>query len=427
MSAANKINMKHIIILGDGMADLPVERLGGKTLLQYAHKPMMDQLAKEGRCGRLITVPEGFPPGSEVANTAILGYDLNQVYEGRGPLEAASIGYEMADDDFAIRCNIITLADGKIITHNGGNLETDDARVLIDYLNETLAKPINERAGCERVKFITGIQYRHLLVIKGGSKHIVCAPPHDHPNEEWRGLLVKTEENAPVEEGRMTAQQTADLINEMILKSQELLAAHSFNIERAKRGERQANSIWPWSGGYRPSMQTLMEQYPQVKSGAVISAVDLIQGIGKYAGLRIIKVSGATGLADTNYEGKAEAAIEALSYDDFVFVHVEASDEAGHDGDLELKLKTIEYLDQRLITPIYNEVCKWKEPVCIAVLPDHLTPVEMRIHVGQPVPFLIWHRGIKPDEVLQYDEVSCVSGSYGLLKLNEFMQALMSI
>ena len=175
--------MKHIIILGDGMADLPVERLGGKTLLQYAHKPMMDQLAREGRCGRLITVPEGFPPGSEVANTAILGYDLNKVYEGRGPLEAASIGYEMADDDFAIRCNIITLADGKIITHNGGNLETEDADVLIKYLNENLAKPINEREGCERVKFITGIQYRHLLVIKGGSKHIVCAPPHDHPNE----------------------------------------------------------------------------------------------------------------------------------------------------------------------------------------------------------------------------------------------------
>ena len=203
--------MKHIIILGDGMADLPVERLGGKTLLQYAHKPMMDLLAREGRCGRLITVPEGFPPGSEVANTAILGYDLNKVYEGRGPLEAASIGYEMADDDFAIRCNIITLEDGKIITHNGGNLETNDARVLIDYLNEHLARPINEREGCERVKFITGIQYRHLLVIKGGNKHIVCAPPHDHPNEEWRPLLVKAE--IP------KAQDTADLINEMILKS----------------------------------------------------------------------------------------------------------------------------------------------------------------------------------------------------------------
>ena len=418
--------MKHIIILGDGMADLPVERLGGKTLLQYAHKPMMDQLARDGRCGRLVTVPEGFPPGSEVANTAILGYDLNKVYEGRGPLEAASIGYEMADDDMAIRCNIITLADGKIITHNGGNLETADADVLIKYLNENLAKPINEKAGYELVKFITGIQYRHLLVIKGGSKHIVCAPPHDHPNEEWRPLLVKAEDNAPIENGRMTAQQTADLINEMILKSQELLAAHPFNQERAKRGERQANSIWPWSGGYRPSMETLMQQYPQVKSGTVISAVDLIRGIGHYAGLKIVEVEGATGLADTNYEGKAQAAIEALENDDFVFVHVEASDEAGHDGDLELKLKTIEYLDRRLIAPIYNKVQTWDEPVCIAVLPDHLTPVEQRIHVGQPVPFLIWYRGIDADNVQQYDEVSCLSGSYGLLKLNEFMQALMN-
>jgi 2,3-bisphosphoglycerate-independent phosphoglycerate mutase len=419
--------MKHIIILGDGMADLPVERLGGKTLLQYAHKPMMDQLAREGRCGRLITVPEGFPPGSEVANTAILGYDLNKVYEGRGPLEAASIGYEMADDDFAIRCNIITLEDGKIITHNGGNLETQDADVLIRYLNETLAKPINEREGCERVKFITGIQYRHLLVIKGGNKHIVCAPPHDHPNEAWRGLLVKAEENAPVEAGRLTPQQTADLINELILKSQELLAKHPYNVAKAAKGERQANSIWPWSGGYRPSMETLMQQYPQVKSGTVISAVDLIRGIGHYAGLKIVEVPGATGLADTNYEGKAQAAIEALEKDDFVFVHVEASDEAGHDGDLELKLKTIEYLDQRLIAPIYNKVATWTDPVCIAVLPDHLTPVEQRIHVGQPVPFLIWYSGIVPDDVQQYDEVSCVSGSYGLLKLNEFMQTLMSI
>ena len=422
--------MKHIIILGDGMADLPVERLGGKTLLQYAHKPMMDLLAREGRCGRLVTVPEGFPPGSEVANTAILGYDLNKVYEGRGPLEAASIGYEMADDDFAIRCNIITLDDGKIITHNGGNLETDDARILIDYLNETLANPINEREGCERVKFITGIQYRHLLVIKGGNKHIVCAPPHDHPNEAWRNLLVKPDTSHSTlhtpHSTLLTPQQTADLLNEMILKSQELLAAHPFNLERKKRGERQANSIWPWSGGYRPSMETLMQQYPQVKSGSVISAVDLIRGIGHYAGLKIVEVEGATGLANTNYEGKAQAAIEALEHDDFVFVHVEASDEAGHDGDLELKLKTIEYLDQRLIAPIYNKVKSWDEPVCIAVLPDHLTPVEMRIHVGQPVPFIIWYRGIEPDEVQQYDEVSCVSGAYGLLKLNEFMQTFMN-
>ena len=401
--------MKRIIILGDGMADHPIERLGGKTPLQYADKPVMDRLAREGRCGRLITVPEGFPPGSEVANTAILGYDLDKVYEGRGPLEAASIGYEMADDDLALRCNIITIEDGKIITHNGGNLETADADMLIKYLNEHL--------GNDRIKFITGIQYRHLLVIKGGNKHIVCNPPHDHPNEPWRPLLVTAE----VPE----AQETADLLNDLILKSQDLLVKHPYNIEKARRGERQANSIWPWSGGYRPSMQTLMAQYPQIKSGAVISAVDLIQGIGKYAGLRIIKVPGATGLANTNYEGKAQAAIEALQHDDFVFVHVEATDEAGHDGDLDLKLRAINYLDQRLIRPVIEAIEQMSEPVCVAVLPDHPTPVEMRIHVNEPVPFIIWHKGITPDDVQQYDEVSCVNGAYGLLRLQEFMNVLM--
>ncbi len=411
--------MKHIIILGDGMADHQVASLGNKTLLQYARPEYMNRLAREGRTGRLVTVPEGFPPGSEVANTAILGYDLNKVYEGRGPLEAASIGYEMADDDMAIRCNIITLEDGKIITHNGGNLETQDADVLIKYLNETLAKSVNEREGCERVKFITGIQYRHLLVIKGGNKHIVCAPPHDHPNEPWRPLLVKAE----IPE----AQETADLINELILKSQELLAKHPYNIAKAAKGERQANSIWPWSGGYRPSMETLMQQYPQIKSGAVISAVDLIQGIGKYAGLRIIKVPGATGLANTNYEGKAQAAIDALKKDDFVFVHVEATDEAGHDGDIDLKLKAIDYLDKRLIKPILEAIEQMDDPVCVAILPDHPTPVELRIHVKEPVPFIIWHKGITPDKVQYYDEVSCVSGGYGLLQLNEFMNELMKI
>ena len=410
--------MKHIIILGDGMADHAVEKLGGKTLLQYAHKPTMDLLARQGRTGRLITVPEGFPPGSEVANTAILGYDLNKVYEGRGPLEAASIGYEMADDDLALRCNIITLEDGRIVTHNGGNLQTNDAALLIDYLNQHL--------GSDRVRFIAGIQYRHLLIIKGGNKHICCAPPHDHPGEPWRPLLVKPEEGL-VGSDSVAAQQTADLLNDLILRSQQLLTQHPYNQAKAARGERQANSIWPWSGGYRPSMQTLQEQYPQVQSGSVISAVDLIRGIGHYAGLDIVEVEGATGLADTNYEGKAQAAIEALRHQDFVFVHVEASDEAGHDGDLDLKLRTIEYLDQRLIAPIYKEVCTWPEPVAIAVLPDHLTPVEMRIHVGEPVPFLSWHKGITPDDVQTYDEVSCVSGSYGLLKLQQFMQTFMNI
>jgi 2,3-bisphosphoglycerate-independent phosphoglycerate mutase len=389
------------------MADHPVERLGGKTLLQYAHTPVMDLLAKEGRCGRLLTVPKGFSPGSEVANTCILGYDLHKVYEGRGPLEAASIGYDMQPDDLALRCNIITLEDGKIKNHHGGHLTTEQGDVLIKYLNQHL--------GNERIKFITGIQYRHLLVIKGGNKEVDCAPPHDHPNEAWEPLLPKGDND------------TAILLTNLILKSQELLANHPFNIERQKQGKDMANSIWPWSGGYRPQMQTLMELYPQIQRGDVISAVDLIRGIGKYAGLRNIIVEGATGMANTNYEGKAQAAIEALQHDDFVFLHVEASDEAGHDGDLDLKLQTIEDLDRRIVAPIYEAVRNWDEPVCIAVLPDHPTPVEIRTHLAEPVPFLIWHRGIEPDEVQTFDEVSCVNGHYGLLRYQEFMNELMKI
>lgn len=414
--------MKHIIILGDGMADHPVERLGGKTLLQYADTPYMDMLAKNGRTGRLITIPEGFQPGSEVANTAILGYDLNAVYEGRGPLEAASIGYDMRTDDMAMRCNIITLADGRIKNHHGGHLTTEQSDILIKYLDRQL--------GNEDIKFITGIQYRHLLIIRGGNKHIVCAPPHDHPEEEWRRLMVRPEhgwENRR-DGDRMTAQQTADIINTLILKSQQLLEQHPFNKERAAQQKDAANSIWPWSGGYRPKMDTLQQMYPQIKEGDVISAVDLIRGIGRYAGLNRVTVEGMTGLADTNYENKAQAAIDMLRQHDFVYLHVEASDEAGHDGDLELKLKTIENLDRRIVKPVYEEVSTWTDtPVCIAILPDHPTPVELRIHVAEPVPFIIWHPGITPDGVETYDEVSCVSGSYGLLRLEEFMNKFMEL
>ena len=412
--------MKHIIILGDGMADKAIEKLGGKTPLQFAKTPYMDMLAKMGRTGRLITVPEGYNPGSEVANTAILGYDLDKVYEGRGPLEAASIGYEMDSLDLALRCNIICVReDGTIKTHNGGNLSTEDAGPLIDLLNEKL--------GSDRVKWVKGIQYRHLLIINGGSKHIVCAPPHDHPNEAWRPLLVKPEEGweNKREEGRMTAQETADLLNDLIIKSQDILLNAPLNIKRKAEGKDLANIIWPWSGGYRPAMQTLSEIYPSVKSGAGVSAVDLIRGIGHYAGLDIIEVEGATGLWDTNYEGKTKAALDELKKKDFVFLHVEASDEAGHDGEVDLKVKTIENLDSRMIGPIYEEVKTWDEPVCIAILPDHFTPVELRVHVGEPVPFIIYYPGIEPDDTQVYDEVSCVTGSYGILKLQEFMQTIM--
>lgn len=413
--------MKHLIILGDGMADHAVKALGGKTLLQYANTPYMDLLARNGCTGRLMTIPEGFLPGSEVANTAILGYDLNQVYEGRGPLEAASIGYEMQPEDMAMRCNIICLENGVIKSHHGGHLTTAEGDMLIKYLDDKL--------GNEQIKFITGIQYRHLLVIKGGNKHLVCAPPHDHPNEKWQTLLTKSEDGYENdhEGGRMSGKETADLINDLILKSQDLLIDHPFNKTRAEKGKDQANSIWPWSGGYRPSMKTLMQLFPQIKTGSVISAVDLIRGIGYYAGLHNIIVEGATGLANTNYKGKAQAAIKALRKEDFVFLHIEASDEAGHDGDLDLKLKTIENLDNYIVKPIYEEVKTWSEPVCIAVLPDHPTPVEIRTHVKEPVPFLIWYPGIHPDNVKEYDEISCVRGNYGLLRLNQFMEEFMKI
>lgn len=408
--------MKHIIILGDGMADHAIDRLGGKTPLQYADTPYMNFLAKQGKTGMLNTIPDGFLPGSEVANTAILGYDLNKVYEGRGPLEAASIGYEMQPNDMAIRCNIIELANGRIKNHHGGHLTTEEGNLLIKFLDKEL--------GNDQVKFITGIQYRHLLVIKNGNKHITCAPPHDHPNEEWKPLLVKPEEGyTEYNSDRMTPQATADLLNDLIIKSQSLLANHPFNRQRTEK----ANSIWPWSGGYRPSMSTLMQHYPEIKSGSVISAVDLIRGIGHYAGLDIIKVPGATGLANTNYEGKASAAIEALKKQDFVFLHIEASDEAGHDGDLDLKLQTIRYLDARIVKPVYEAVSEWEEAVCIALLPDHPTPVEIRTHVKEPVPFAIWHRGIQPDKVTTYDEKSCTRGEYGLLSLQQFMETFMKI
>lgn len=401
--------MKHIIILGDGMADWKVPSLGNKTLLQYAETPNMNRIARLGRSGLLCTVPEGFHPGSEVANSAILGYDQNKVYEGRGPLEAASIGVELNDDDLAMRCNLICIEEGKIKNHSCGRLETEEADVLIRFLQEQL--------GNEKVHFYTGVQYRHLLVIKGGNKHLRCTPPHDVPGTPYKECMIKAQVDA--------AQETADLLNHLIEESQRLLSVHPLNLKRKSEGRDPANSIWPWGGGYRPAMTPLTVTYPQMKSGAVITAVDLIRGIGHYAGLRVINVEGATGLYDTNFEGKAQAAIEALRTDDFVYLHVEASDEAGHDGDVQLKLRTIEDLDKRLIGPILNEIEKWDEPVAVAVLPDHPTPCEYRTHTADAVPFAIYYPGIEPDSVQTFDEDAAKEGCYGILQGDEFIKEFM--
>jgi 2,3-bisphosphoglycerate-independent phosphoglycerate mutase len=403
--------MKHIILLGDGMADWPCEELGGKTLLQYANTPHLDWLARNGKSGLLQTVQKGFHPGSEVANSSILGYDQNLVYEGRGPLEAASIGVELADDDLALRCNLVCLEGDLLKNHSCGRLETEEGDILIRFLQVKL--------GSDRIHFYTGVQYRHLLVIKGGNKHLRCTPPHDIPLKPWREHMLQAECHE--------AEETAQLLTDLILRSQELLAYHPLNIERQERGLDPANCIWPWGGGYRPKMKPLTETYPQIKSGAVITAVDLIRGIGRYAGLDIIHVPGATGLWDTDYRGKANAAIDALRTKDFVYLHVEACDEAGHDGDMQLKLNCIENFDHKLVAPILDEVGKWNEPVAIALLPDHPTPILHRTHTAEPVPFCIYYPGIEPDGVLTFDEVAAKEGAYGLLEGDGFIREFMNI
>ena len=399
--------MKYIIILGDGMADEPIEQLGNKTPLQVAHTPYMDFCAK-GRNGLLDTIPEGFPPGSEIANLSVLGYDISEVYEGRGVLEAASMGVDILPGEMAMRCNLVCI-EGTIEKPFGRGTFQTEAKELIDFLNEKL--------GDETISFYPGVSYRHLLKMKGGNKNIICTPPHDIPEKPFHSSLIK-----PMDEH---SKATADRLNDLILASQELLADHPINRKRKAEGKDPANSIWPWSPGYRPAMKPLKDRFA-IKNGAVISAVDLIRGIGVYAGLEVVVVAGATGLYNTNYEGKAQAAIKALNEKNFIYLHVEASDEAGHEGNVPLKIKTIENLDSRIVKPIYEAIEKMNEPVTIAVLPDHPTPCAIRTHTRGAVPFLIYHRYIKPDDVVTYDEFAAQKGSYGLLHGDEFIKTLFS-
>ncbi len=402
--------MKHIIILGDGMADEPLPKYGGKTPLQLAHKPNIDRLAKMGRTGRLITVPDTMAPGSEIANLAVLGYDVERIYEGRGVLEAASMGVTLAPADMALRCNIMTIENEKIKNHSAGHISSEEAAELIEFLNDKL--------GSDDIKFYSGVSYRHLLVMKNGRKEIECTPPHDKPGEPFRDYLIK-----PLING---SSQTANRLNELIFKSQEILKEHPVNLRRMKVGKDPGNSIWPWSPGYKPAMPTLKEMYG-IQRAAVISAVDLIQGIGVYAGMEVINVKGATGLYNTNYEGKAEATVNALKNNDFVYLHIEASDEAGHEGDVELKTRTIEYLDNRVVKYIFEETRKMDEEVAIAILPDHPTPCAIKTHTREAVPFIIYKPGEEPDGVEVYDEFSTKKGYYGILNNGEFIRTFLGL
>lgn len=399
--------MKYIIILGDGMADEPIESLDGMTPLQKAETPNMDKLATLGINGTVRTVPSGYAPGSEIANLSVLGYDIPTVFEGRGSLEAASIGIEIEDGEIAMRCNLITVDSGIIKNHSAGHISSEEAKVLIEYLQEEL--------GSESINFFSGVSYRHILKIRNASKQLQCTPPHDVLDEKATDWMVK-----PLAD---EAKELAETLNALILKSQEILPNHPINKRRVADGKAPANSIWPWSAGYSPSMETLQERY-NLKSGSVISAVDLIKGIGRYAGLDVIEVEGATGLYDTNYEGKCSAAIEALKEQDFVFLHIEASDEAGHEGDVDLKIRTIEDLDQKIVKPILEEVTTWSEQVTIALLPDHPTPCATRTHTDKPIPFTIYTPLIKADSISKFDEFAALDGSIGEIDGKEFMNLL---
>lgn len=399
--------MKTIIILADGAADEPIAELGNKTPLQVAKKPYIDLLAAKGKSGELDTIPKGFHPGSEIANLSVLGYDVPKVFEGRGSLEAASMGIAIADDEMAMRCNIICIKDGKIKNHSAGHISSEEARELMLFLDEKLNDGI--------VSFYPGVSYRHLLKMKNGNKNLDCTPPHDVIGTPFRDVMI---EGLDAE-----AKKTADYLNNLILKSQELLKDHPVNLKRIAEGKDPANSIWPWSPGFRPQMETL-EQLYGIKSGSVISAVDLIMGIGVYAGLKPIRVEGATGLFDTNYEGKARAAIDALKKDDFVYLHIEAPDEAGHEGDYKLKIRTIEDIDSRVVKTIYEETKDWDEPITIALLPDHPTPCALKTHTNKPIPFLIYRSNGTADAVQVYDEFESPKGAYGLIEGNEFMKTL---
>jgi 2,3-bisphosphoglycerate-independent phosphoglycerate mutase len=408
--------MKAIVIIGDGMSDHPVAALGGKTPLMVAKKPHIDAIARNGVTGLFETVPDGLPNGSDVANLSVLGYDPRACLQGRGVLEAASMGVDLAPDDVAMRCNILTIdGEGKIKNHSAGHIPTEEADVIVRDLDRELGGGRGEKPA----RFHTGVSYRHLLVLPGGwaSAEFDCTPPHDFVGGREVDLMPKPRNEA--------ARATVDRIIEIHEKARAILADHPVNVRRRAAGKDPANSMWVWSPGKRPRMETYAQRFGI--TGAVISAVDLIRGIGVYAGFERIDVEGATGLSDTNYEGKAMAALDAIARHDFVYVHVEASDEASHSRDLPLKIKCIEMLDERLVRIIMDGIKERGLQVAVAVLPDHPTPVETGAHDNDPVPVAIWRPGEKADGVQGYDEEQVKKGSLGLLRGDAFIRRVLGV
>ncbi len=386
--------MKLVVLLGDGMADLPLAALKGKTPLQAARKPNMDRLARQGRNGLAQTVPQGFPPGSDVANLSVMGYSPGKHYTGRAPLEAAAMGVELAPDDIAFRCNFVTIEGGIMKDYSAGHITTEEGGELIEALQPVMPDR----------RLYTGVSYRNLLVLKAGAK-AVCTPPHDISDQPVAGYQPSGPD--------------CELLTRLMEAARPVLASHPVNKKRISEGKRPANAIWLWGQGPAPTMPSFGEKYGL--KGAMISAVDLLKGIGRYAGLEVIDVAGATGNIDTNYEGKVEAALRALKHLDFVYLHVEAPDEMGHEGEIDLKVKAIELFDERVVGPVIEGLEKSGQDWRVLLLPDHATPISIKTHSRDPVPFTIAGKGIEPDGVERFDEDAAKRGAYGLVEATKLV------
>ncbi len=373
--------MKYLILVADGAGDESIAELGGKTPLEAAEIKNIDALAKKGSVGVVSTVPEGIAPGSDAANLSVMGYDPRVYLTGRSPLEAASIGIEMSDTDVAFRCNLVTLQgegnyeDLTVLDHSSGDITTEEANELI--------QAVHEKFGNEKIQFYTGVSYRHCMIVKNGGTDYVLTPPHDI-------LTRKVAAYMPKGEG-------VEFISDMMKESYELLSKHPINVKRVEKGLNPANSIWIWGQGKKPMLSSFYDKY-QIK-GATISAVDLIKGIGICAGLKSVDVEGATGTIHTNFEGKAEAAIQQFKEGmDFIYLHVEAPDECSHQGDLAGKIKSMELIDEKIVAPVIAYLKSTGEPFRFLVLPDHQTPISIRTHAGRPVPFVFYDSSKETEE-----------------------------
>ena len=396
------------MLIGDGMADIPIEELGNKTILQHSNTPYMDYMAKNGVNGLAKTVPDNMPPGSDVANMSLLGYDPKKYYSGRAPLEAASMGVELAENDIAFRCNLVTLKNNLLQDYSAGHISTEHATQLINHLNS---------AFCDDSSFqmYPGMSYKHLLIAKEGlGTDTLCKPPHDIMGQFWKDNLPTGKDS--------------ESISEIITKSYSILEHHPLNLEKVKNKQSPANSIWLWGQGKAPEFPAFNDMYG-IK-GSVISAVDLIKGIGIYSKLDVIEVPGATGYFDTDYKAKAEYAINALTEQDqdIVFVHVEAPDEAGHIGSIKEKVRAVENFDEKVVGTILSHIKDNKETYRVLITPDHPTPIKFRTHTADPVPFIIYsNNSIQSDHVESYDENAAIQGSLGQVMGYDLINTMMNL